>query len=94
MEDMEIGFKSTFLQEILSNLSASEVKVEEVQVMAWERFKKDKWYIGYSKMLKKFLINHAPMWEALFIIENWIDGYAHKVHPILFAAIGAIPCTL
>ncbi len=27
-EDMEIGFKSTFLQEILSNLSASEVKVE------------------------------------------------------------------
>ena len=27
-EDMEIGFKSTFLQEILSNLSATEVKVE------------------------------------------------------------------
>lgn len=27
-EDMEIGFKSTFLQEILSNLSASEVRVE------------------------------------------------------------------
>jgi DNA polymerase-3 subunit beta len=27
-EDMEIGFKSTFLQEILSNLSAPEVKVE------------------------------------------------------------------
>jgi len=27
-EDMEIGFKSTFLQEILSNLSESEVRVE------------------------------------------------------------------
>jgi DNA polymerase-3 subunit beta len=27
-DDMEIGFKSTFLQEILSNLSATEVKVE------------------------------------------------------------------
>lgn len=27
-EDMEIGFKSTFLQEILSNLSATEVRVE------------------------------------------------------------------
>lgn len=27
-EDMEIGFKSTFLQEILSNLSATDVKVE------------------------------------------------------------------
>jgi len=27
-EDMEIGFKSTFLQEILSNLSATDIKVE------------------------------------------------------------------
>jgi len=27
-EDMEIGFKSTFLQEILSNLSVTDVKVE------------------------------------------------------------------
>ena len=27
-DDMEIGFKSTFLQEILSNLSATDVKVE------------------------------------------------------------------
>ena len=41
----------------------------------------------------------SSMWYAIALppktfIENWIDGYAHKVHPILFAAIGAIPCTL
>lgn len=46
---------------------------EEVYVMAWERFKSAMpFQHAYSKMLKKFIMNHAPMWEALFIIENFI----------------------
>lgn len=44
---------------------------EEVQVMSWERYKGVKWYIGYSKMLRKFLRMHAPIWQTFFIIENW-----------------------
>ena len=49
---------------------------EEVMVMAYERYKKLDYRIAYSKMLKKFIINHAPLWEALFIIENYV--YLHK----------------
>lgn len=46
---------------------------EEVMVMAYERFKKLHYKVAYSRMLKKFLMNHAPMWEALYIIENYVD---------------------
>ena len=45
---------------------------EEVEVMAWERYRKDDFRIAYSKMLKKFILNHAPLWEAVFIIENFV----------------------
>lgn len=45
--------------------------VEEVQVMSWERWPNIKWYLSYSKMLKKFLMNHAPMYEAIWMIKNW-----------------------
>ena len=44
---------------------------EEVHVMAWERMAgKLKWHHAYSIMFKKFIISHAPMWEALFILDN------------------------
>lgn len=44
---------------------------EEVEVMAYERnFHKD-YRFRYGRMLKKFIINHAPIWEAIFIIENY-----------------------
>lgn len=45
---------------------------EEVMIMAWERYPELDYRIAYSKMLKKFIINHAPLWEAIFIIENYI----------------------
>ncbi len=45
---------------------------EEVMVMAYERYKELGYKRAYSKMLKKFIINHAPLWEAVFIIENFI----------------------
>lgn len=51
---------------------------EEVYVMSWERkFHKD-YRISYSTMLQKFIISHAPLWEGIFILQNYKDLY----HPI------------
>jgi hypothetical protein len=55
----------------LSHQERLDLVIEEVQVMSWERFKNVKWYVGYTRMLKKFLREHAPMWEAMFMIRNW-----------------------
>jgi hypothetical protein len=43
---------------------------EEVYVMAYERLHNRDYRTAYSWMLKKFIISHAPIFEALFIIEN------------------------
>ncbi len=43
---------------------------EEVAVMALERYSDLYYKAAYNKMLKKFIINHAPMFEAVWIIEN------------------------
>jgi hypothetical protein len=45
---------------------------EEVYIMAYERYKLH-YSIGYLRMLKKFIMNHAPLWEAIFIIENYLN---------------------
>ncbi len=58
--------------ELLSFEDKCDLVREEVYVMAWERFKHMPYKHAYSRMLKKFIMNHAPMWEALFIIENYI----------------------
>lgn len=44
---------------------------EEVEVMSWERWPKLDYRAAYHKMLKKFILGHAPLWEGLFIIENY-----------------------
>lgn len=44
---------------------------EEVMVMAFERFKKLGFQKAYHRMLKKFILSHAPIWEYLFIVENY-----------------------
>ena len=41
-------------------------------VMAFERYRSMGYKHAYTRMLKKFILNHAPVWEALFIIENYI----------------------
>jgi hypothetical protein len=46
---------------------------EEVYVMAYERLADRNWRPAYAWMLKKFIMHHAPMFEALFIIENYIE---------------------
>lgn len=46
---------------------------EEVMVMAYERWHKLDHRIAYVKMLKKFIISHAPIWTVIFILENYIE---------------------
>lgn len=51
---------------------------EEVYVMAYERLAGRTYTAAYTWMLKKFIMNHAPIWEALWIIENFIE--LHRPH--------------
>lgn len=51
---------------------------EEIMVMAWERWPKYDYREAYSYMLKKFILNHAPIWEAIFIIENYVALHKPK----------------
>lgn len=44
---------------------------EEVMVMASERYKGMTYKIRYSRMLKKFILNHAPLEVGIFAIENY-----------------------
>lgn len=43
---------------------------EEVAVMATERFGNMYFKKAYNRMLKKFILGHAPIWEAIWIIQN------------------------
>lgn len=45
---------------------------EEVMIMAFERYPKTFYKNAYDRMLKKFIISHAPIWEAIYIIENYV----------------------
>lgn len=49
--------------------------MEEVMVMSFERKFHSNYKISYGRMLRKFIRNHAPMWEALWIIENFKKLY-------------------
>lgn len=44
---------------------------EEVMVMAMERNYHHHYIVNYNIMLKRFFRNHAPLWEALFILQNY-----------------------
>lgn len=48
---------------------------EEIYVMAWERMPNRYFTHAYNTMLKKFIISHAPIWEALFILDNFKHLY-------------------
>lgn len=52
---------------------------EEIYVMAWERMPNKDYRQAYEIMLKKFIISHAPLWEALFILTN----YKHLYKPLI-----------
>lgn len=46
------------------------IVVEEIMVMAFERYSEMSENIAFKRMLKKFILSHAPLWEAIFIFEN------------------------
>ncbi len=75
MKILEDG-EEVLVSEVKFNQLTYEEKLElvreEVYVMAFERLGGRDYRVAYSWMLKKFIIHHAPMWEALFIIENYI----------------------
>ena len=48
---------------------------EEVYIMAWERMPNKDYRFSYEIMMKKFIISHAPLWEAIFILDNYKDLY-------------------
>jgi hypothetical protein len=52
---------------------------EEIYIMAWERMSNKDYRQAYEIMLKKFIISHAPLWEALFILTN----YKHLYKPLV-----------
>ena len=59
-------------------LTAKEKKalvIEEVIIMAFERFNHLHYRQAYSKMLVKFIQNHAPLWEAIWILQNYRSLY-------------------
>lgn len=55
---------------------------EEVMVMAFERYKHLDYRPAYYRMLKKFIISHAPIWSVIFIIENYIELHKPKYNYI------------
>lgn len=66
-------------EDLFNELSFAEkcsLVTEEVMLMATERFAHMHYKRAYATMLKKFIISHAPLWEAIFIIENFI--FLHK----------------
>tara|TARA_R110000796_G_scaffold159388_3_gene276170 strand:- start:2557 stop:3333 length:777 start_codon:yes stop_codon:yes gene_type:complete len=63
-------------EDLFNNLSYDLKKSlfeEEVMVMAYERFRKIGYRHAFTKMLKKFIMNHAPLWGVPFIIENYLE---------------------
>lgn len=55
----------------LTELEKASLVKEEVMVMSYERKFHNDYRHSYGRMLRKFIMNHAPMWEAIWIIENF-----------------------
>lgn len=53
---------------------------EEIYVMAFERLFDRNYRVAYAWMLKKFIIEHAPMWEALYLIQNYREMHKCKIN--------------
>jgi hypothetical protein len=48
----------------------SDLVDEEVMVMAYERRKTQDFHTAFNWMMKKFIMHHAPLWEAEYILNN------------------------
>lgn len=72
LEDNEEVLVSEKKFNLLSFEEKCDLVREEVMIMSWERYYTLNYKSAYLKMLKKFIMSHAPLWEALFIIENYV----------------------
>lgn len=66
----------------LSHNEKLEFVREECYIMAYERFKHLDYRVGFSLMLKKFIISHAPLFSLIFILENYIELHKCKINYI------------
>lgn len=58
---------------LLSEKEKFNLAFEEVAIMSWEkgRFPESMfWKRKYTRMLKKFILSHCPIWEGIWIIQN------------------------
>jgi hypothetical protein len=55
----------------LTELEKEALVREEVYIMAFERWPNIHFRHAYGRMLKKFILSHAPVWEAIWILENY-----------------------
>jgi len=55
---------------LLTEIEKFNLVTEEVMVMALERYGDMYYKKAFGRMLKKFILNHAPLWEAVWIIQH------------------------
>lgn len=68
----------------LTHENKLELVREEVYVMAWERGRRHNHVEAYQWMLKRFIMHHAPLWEMIFIIQNYKELSVPKFNYIQF----------
>lgn len=51
---------------------------QECYIMAYERYKHLNYREAYGRMLKRFILNHAPIWSLIFILENYVELHLPK----------------
>ena len=57
---------------LLNNNDKDDLIIEEVMVMAYERFKSLNFRYAYFKMFNKYIRNHVPMFSFDYMIRNYI----------------------
>lgn len=62
----------------LSHEDKCAVVFEETAVMAYERYKKSNYNVAFIRMLKKCIMQHFPIYIAIFAIENYIELHKPK----------------
>lgn len=67
-EEVEVDYNKFHM---LAELEKEELVREEVEIMAFERWPKLDYRFAYGRMLKKFILSHAPIWEAIWILGNY-----------------------
>jgi hypothetical protein len=57
--------------QMLTEQEKEDLVREEIYIMAFERWPNMYYKRAYGRMLKKFILSHAPLWEAIWILENY-----------------------